>query len=213
MAKPSWYDNAAKEVTKTGFEALKAGGHKCVVKNIEVTKSKSGLDMWIIYFDTTKEDEQPLYFTDRFKEDTRPDKKWGGRQWYIIDQNAESNGSKYGQTNLARFMTAVEESNSMVSDWNYYDTDPKAFAQQFINKRVGIVFREEEYTKDDGQIGYSVKPMRFTAYAKASDAKVPARKELPSRPAAWAPAEGASGANGFMQLVDNLEDEGLPFNV
>lgn len=218
MSKPAWMNEAEKRAERGEWERLSPGGHKCVIKQIEPLKSKSGLDMWLIYFDTDVHDAQPCYFSEAYKNDTRPDKTWGGRQWYIVDENASFRGkdgvSYYGQDNLAKFTGAIEKSNEgFAINWKA-DYRTQEFLNQFANKKIGIVFREEEYTKEDHTVGMSVKPMYFRSYEKAEEAKIPKLKEAPktAETPAWTPAQGASGANGFMQLADALMDEGLPFN-
>ena len=60
----------------TGFTPLDAGGHILVIKKVEEAKSKAGRDMLVIYLDTDKTDKQPNYFTEQYKNNQRPDKKW-----------------------------------------------------------------------------------------------------------------------------------------
>ena len=214
MSKPAWMAKAEKDARSAGGERFAPGGHKCYIKMIEPAKSKSGLDMYVIYFDTTADDTQPYYFKQRYEKDTRDEKVWGGRMWLIVDENASSktkNGvSMYGQTNLARITTAIEDSNSAPTDWTQ-DYRTAEFCRQFAGKKVGIVFREEEYLAEPyNEVRVSVKPMRFCNYDKAPEEKPPKIKEVSkTETQAWS----APDANGFMQLNDALEDEGLPFNV
>ena len=74
MIKPQGYDNAQgfKE-----FEQLKTGGHICVIKKVEEGVSSTGKEMLKIYIDTDKADEQPNFFEEKWKNDTRDTKKWG----------------------------------------------------------------------------------------------------------------------------------------
>ena len=208
-------DEAEKDARGGDYERLTPGGHKCNIRMIEPVKSKSNLDMYIVYFDTSSEDAQPYYFKKRYDADTRDQKVWGGRMWLIVDEGAMTNTkdgvSYYGRTNLARITTAVEDSNDGFKvDWKA-DFRTQEFCKQFAGRKVGIIFREEEYTTEPyNEVRTSVKPWQFRNYDKVLDAKVPNKKELPgSQQAAWSVPD----PNGFMQLNDALEDEGLPFNV
>ena len=73
MQKPNNYDE-----TQAGgeFTPVELGGHKLVIKQVTETKSKSGKDMIVVFFDFAPDDVQPGYFTEQFKNDIRPDKKW-----------------------------------------------------------------------------------------------------------------------------------------
>lgn len=212
--KPAWMDKAEKDARSTGGERITPGGHKCTIKMVEPAKSKSGLDMYIVYFDTAGEDPQPYFFKQRYEKDTRDSKVWGGRMWLVVDENAVSQtktgASFYGQTNLARITTAVEDSNGSGTDWKA-DYRTKEFCKQFAGKKVGVVFREEEYSDPNThEIRLAVKPMRLCDYNKALEQEAPKRKNLPGGEAqTWS----APDQNGFMHLNDALEDEGLPFNV
>ena len=82
---------------------------------------------------------------------------------------------EYGPSNLKRFITAVEDSNPGFSvTWG------KQFASCLQDNKIGVVFREEEYTKEDHTVGMAVKPLRFCDYAKAADQAIPKRKEAPA---------------------------------
>lgn len=204
MQKPNNYDST----NISNFTPVIPGGHKCKIMQVEETKSSTGKDMLKISIDMTADDTQPAYYTNQFITDKKADAskaKWRGVQYLLVDQ-----GTDFGTANLKRFVTAVEESNAGFQvQWG------NTFANCFKNAKVGIIFREEEYKKDDGNVGKSVKPYGFCKYDEAFDQKVPSPKTL--APAASTPAFVPSSdpvlANeGFMQIPDELTDEGLPFN-
>lgn len=199
MQKPSNYDdiNISAGITP--------GGHKCVIKKVEETKSQSGKDMLIVYFDTHKDDTQPGFYAERYMADQKANKDlvWKGRSWIVTE-------GEYGPANLKRFCTAVEDSNpGFQVQWG------NAFADCFKDKLVGVIFRMEEFTLTDGSTGASAKPFRFCDFNKALEAKVPERKNLPGNTPqpdlqqTWA----QTAQEGFMTIPDNLDDiEGLPFH-
>lgn len=208
--------------------ALTVGGHKCVIKKVEETRSQSGHEMIVIYYDTDMSDTQPEFFTNKFLKDRESgrDATWKGRHWIVTD-------GEYGPANLKRFTTAVEDSNpGFAVQWG------PTFAGCFTGKKVGIVFRLEEYI-DPGtyELRASVKSFRFCNYDKAYEQKIPDRKALPQNQqaaASWQPPQipqtSANIQNGYEQMsfsaaapnqaaadegfmtVDPLLDEGLPFH-
>lgn len=191
MNKPKSYDKVS-----IGYAALTPGGHKCEIKEVQETKAKSGKDMLVIAIDTDKDDPQGGYFRDRYLEDkeAKRDAKWRGNMYLVVDENTD-----YGPANLKRFVTAVEGSNDGFQvEWG------DAFSKCFKGKKVGVIFGEEEYMKNDNTVGTSVKPLWFCNYDKAFDQKVPEKRTL-------APAVTAAAEEGFMQVPDSLNDEGLPF--
>lgn len=198
MQKPSNYDDIVLGAT------INPGGHKCVIKKVEETKSQSGKDMIVVYFDTTKEDPQPNFFTDKYlaeKKAKKEDVPWKGRSWIVTE-------GKYGPTNLKKFCTAVEDSNEGFQvQWG------DKFAGCFTDKLVGVVFRIEEYV-DEGtsEIRASVKPCWFCDYSKALEQKIPNRKEAPAPKTDPQDDWRKQAQEGFMAIPDNLDDEGLPFS-
>ena len=205
--KPKDYDNIPIGVG----ESLKAGGHKCVIKKLEEATSSKGNQMLVIYFDTADEDIQPGFYMNRYVNDTRADKKWGGRFFLV-------NGGEYGPANLRRFVTSVADSNDenvlMSKGWKevkngrgqleWQPSWGSGFEESFKDMKVGLVFRKEEYTREDHTLGVATKGFRWCNYDKAYEQKEPERKA--------APAPIQQPDYGFVNVpADALEDEGLPF--
>ncbi len=214
-----------------GWEPVTPGGHKCVIQQVTETKSQTDKDMLIIMFDMHQTDTQPMYYTNQYMADKKAGKKgdklkWRGVGYLVVDENTE-----YGPRNLKAFNTAVEDSNpGFQTVWG------DGYAAALKGKLVGIVFREEEYTKEDHTFGVSVKPMRYCDFNKAFEQKVPERKAAPapqgppSQPGQWgnAPVDAQghwqqptantqqtwqqAAQEGFMQIPDALDYFGLPFN-
>jgi len=189
--------NKPKDYEKTNigsWEPLEPGGHKCVIMKVEETKSKSGKEMLIIYFDTSAEDTQPGFYKAAYEKDKNPDKKWKGTGYLVTDSSTE-----YGTKNLKTFITAVSDSNEEFEvEWG------NNFTAQFKGKNVGIVFRLEDYLTSDGQVRSSCKPFYYRKYETVFDQTVPERKRLEQKP------ETATGSEDFMKVSD--DEEGLPFN-
>lgn len=148
------------------FETLKAGGYKCLIKKVECNTSSNGKEFLKISFDIA-EGEHKDFYSKKYLNDQRPDKKWSGI-WTVFTEGYEA-----GSTNpkFKGLITSVEESNSGYKfDWN---------EQTLVNKKVGLVFREEEFIGQlDGQIHSAVKPFYAISYEKAEEAKIPNKKEI-----------------------------------
>lgn len=124
MQKPNNYDE-----TQAGgdFQPVELGGHKLIIKQVSETKSKAGKDMIVVFFDFAPDDSQPGYFTEQFKNDIRPDKKWPNQATqYILTEDAEGKCNRSFKT----FTTCVEHSNTgFTTQWG------DNFGAQFKNKK------------------------------------------------------------------------------
>lgn len=196
MQKPNNYDE-----TQAGgeFTPVELGGHHLVIKQVSETKSKAGKDMIVVLFDFDQNDKQAGYFTEQFKNDIRPEKKWPNQATqYIVTEDADGKCSRSFKT----FTTCVEHSNTgFTTQWG------DNFGAQFKNKKIGGVFGivEEEY---NGERKKKRKLRWFTSSDKVADAQVPEEKLLPSN--GFANPSDAIGTD-FMNIPDGIEEE-LPFN-
>lgn len=194
MQKPENYDQ-----TQAGgdFTPVELGGHKLIIKQVSETKSKNGKDMIVVLFDFAPEDSQAGYFTEMFKNDIRPDKKWPNQATqYILTKDENEKCSRSFKT----FTTCVEHSNAgFVTQWG------DNFGAQFKNKKIGGVFGivEEEY---NGERKKKRKLRWFTSSDKAMEADIPEEKLLAGGTVAAKPNE-----DGFMNIPDGIDEE-LPFN-
>ena len=165
MNKPASYDSV-----KVGgdFTPIIPGGHHMVIKNVEETTSKGGKAMLKVSFDFAKNDSQPEYMMNEFKNDIRPDKKWPHvGTAYILTEDNDGNCSK----KFKGFITSFERSNNCEAVWG------EKFAAQFKNKKIGGVFGkvENEY---NGKTTMRTELRWFCEDGRADDADVPAEKYL-----------------------------------
>ena len=162
MEKPAGYDEAQ---SFGEFETLPAGGYKCLIKKVVCEKSQNGKEFLKIGFDIA-EGQYKDFYQRKFENDTREDKKWSGI-WVLFTE-----GYNPGTTNpkFKGLITSVEASNPNFK-FNFDE-------QTLVNKKVGIVFREEDFEGFDGQVHTSVKPFFAVSYEKAEEAKIPNKKEL-----------------------------------
>ena len=200
MQKPNNYDQ-----TQAGgdFTPVELGGHKLIIKQVSETKSKNGKDMIVVLFDFAPEDSQAGYFTEQFKNDIRPDKKWPNQATqYILTEDAEGKCNRSFKT----FTTCVEHSNAgFVTQWG------ENFGAQFKNKKIGGVFGEQMDFYDNKETKKRVLRW-FTSLDKVADATVPEITETQAyKNHKNGCSTAASAGDGFMNIPDGIDEE-LPFN-
>lgn len=193
MQKPKDYDQTE---IKKGFTPLTPGGHKCVLLSVEETQSRNtGMEMIKVEVDTDMNDSQPGYYKDL---------QFNATKWLVTDGRSE-----HGTENLKSFITAVETSNP---GYRVIWGAKAAWEAQFRGKKIGCVFGEEEYYNDAKELKTSVKPRYFCTYDEADQQKVPAKKTAEAPKPTLAETYESQAQEGFMQIPDELSDEGLPFN-
>lgn len=200
MQKPNNYDE-----TPAGgdFTPVELGGHKLIIKQVNETKSKNGKDMIVVLFDFAPDDVQPGYFTEQFKNDIRPDKKWPNQATqYILTEDDEGKTSR----NFKTFCTCAEHSNEkFVIQWG------DNWGAQFKNKKIGGVFGEQMDFYEGKEKNKRVLRW-FVSIDKVKDAKIPNVSETQAYKnyKNGYPAGASSSSDGFMNIPDGIDEE-LPF--
>lgn len=187
--KPMGYDEV--EAGNGEYTPIQLGGHKLIVKKIEEVTSQSGYNYLKVEFDTAQDDTQPNYYAEQYKNDTRENKKWGGSA-VIFPTDREGKTSK----TFKQFCTSIEKSNNSKIQWG------AGFESSIVNKKIGGVFGEEEYTNANGEVKVARKLFWWRSTENVMDANVPDKREVEK------PQQ--TDANGFMNIPDNLDE--LPFN-
>lgn len=185
MEKPQGYD----EVQAFGeYLTLPAGGYKCIIKKVVCEETQVGKKYLKIGFDIA-EGEYKNFYQKKFDNDTRApgDRKWSGIWTVFIE------GYNPGTTNpkFKGLITSVEASNPNFK-FNFDE-------QTLVGKKVGIVFREEEFEGQDGQIHTSVKPFFAVSYEKADEAKIPNPKKIIEK------------GEAFDDFATDVQNDDLPF--
>lgn len=197
MNKPNGYDEAR---AAGEFIPVDLGGHYAVVKQVAEKQSSTGKDMIVVLFDFCAPDKQPNYFSKMFENDDRPDKKWpfaGSKYIMVLDYNDGSKTSRQFKT----FCTCVEKSNNYTIKWGGKD-----WAAQFKNKKIGIVFGEEEQ-EYEGKITTRRVPKWFCSFDSALDQKIPEKKFLENVPLQQAPPQTQ---DSFINIPEGVDEE-IPF--
>lgn len=193
MQKPNGYDEARESGVYTPVEL---GGHYAVIKQVSEKQSSTGKDMIVVLFDFAKEDAQPGYFLNDFTTDTREEKKWpfaGSKYIMVLDYQDNKKTSRQFKT----FCTCVEKSNNMTISWGGSD-----WAKQFKDKKIGVIFGEEEQTYD-GNTSMRRLPRFFCSWDKVKESTVPDPKYLNNS----APASTPAAFPGFTAVAE----EEIPF--
>lgn len=158
------------------FLKLPAGGYVCSIFNAEVTLSKAGNPMLVLYLDII-EGEFARHFRNAFDRvrGSRPEIKWDNSGVYrqlIFDKSGKVPSFFKG------LLTCIENSNSA------FHFNPRTFDAQILRGcLVGFVFAEEEYKKTDGSVGTRT----FAKFPKLVDDirngnfTVPDTKKLPAQ--------------------------------
>lgn len=161
LKKPENYDNVE---VNLDFTPISLGGHKGIIMGVEeYTSELSGNTSLKVSVDTAKDDTQPQYFTEQYKNDTRPDKKWSNSAIKYVSLKDDENCVRM----LKSFITSVENSNNgFAYNWEK-DVD------QLKGKKVGLVFGLEEYTNNDGETKTITKLNQFRSIDKVDGVKIP----------------------------------------
>ena len=172
MLKPLDYENVQ---ANSNFTPLAPGGYVCRIMGTEEGVSRNGAPTFNVSLDIA-EGPEANRFTTEYRNDMRPDKKWGCVYRQLIT-------TKDGGTSpfFKGLITAIEESNGMTVQWT---DNQEAFAAQFKGKIVGVIFGREEYAKQDGTKAWSTKAQLCMPVAKirSGDFKIPEDKPLAQLP-------------------------------
>lgn len=196
MNKVYGYD--ATQAFNSAKEKIVPGGHVCKIVSATVDKAASnGADALKLALEIAEGSEFDGIFNRQFqaKRATNPEAKWPCiyRQQTLAADGACSPYFK-------GLITAIEKSNpgySFTASWD---------ERTLSGKRVGMIFREEEFIGNDGDVLTTVKPaFACTVEDVQAGVPVPAVKRLARKPAFAAPA-----FNAFTEITGN---DDLPFEM
>ena len=201
LKKPNGYDDIQ---LNEDFIAIELGGHKGVIKNTEIyTSEYSGKTSLKVYVDTAKDDKQPEYFAELYKNDERTDKKWSNSAIRYVSLGDDENQVKQ----LKSFITAIENSNpGFTYDWS------KEEKSQLKDKKIGLVFGLEEYTDQEGKTKTARKLTQFRSVDKVDNVKIPKVKLLDGSFVEYENYNNSNTNNSSDSAVEVvLSDDDLPF--
>lgn len=188
MNKPDGYDEA--EVKEFGeYEALPVGNYTCKIVKAEVGETATRKEKLTLFLDIA-EGEHRGFFKKQYDSDTRDNKKWGCQ--YV--QLTQDTSVKY----FKAMVTSIEKSNKGFT----FNFDEKTLA----NKFVGGQFGAEEYMKQEGGIGRSVKCRYLRSLEGLEKAKVLEDKLLDPMKSATNNATKKANEQHFASMDEDTED-------
>lgn len=190
IAKPKDWETA-QAYTGGGGQQMTPGGHICKIVALRQETSKNGNPMIVVAFDIDEGSELDDFYKAKLKDQQKQNKdsKWQGVIRFLLY-------SKDGGTNpyFKGFVKSLEESNAGYH-WDWDERSP-------AGKKIGIVFREEEYMQET-QIRSSVKAWRVRSVQAILDGvPVPPKKMLETHA-----AQPFDPKAGFVAV----DDDELPF--
>ncbi len=184
------------------FETLPAGKYICQIVQVNVTQDQKGREQMVILFDIA-DGEHKGYYDRMFQGAKRNDAsqaKWKG----IFRQLTQGNSLPF----FKGVITSIEKSNPGYK-WNWEE-------KSLVRKKFGGIFGREEFIASDGKKRMATKCVQIRSVDGLKDAEVPEDKLLPENAASQQaqnyPYINNGAGDGFMNIPDGVEDEGLPFN-
>lgn len=140
------------------FKSLPIGAYECVIKDARINENEiTGKKTFKVSIDIAT-GEYKDYFLERYKNDTRPDKKWDNNAVRYLAYEGDNVAYFKG------FITSVENSNTGYKwDWN---------EEKLKDKKICGVFQYEEYEKQDGKKAIKVRLSKFRSLDKLKDIEV-----------------------------------------
>lgn len=168
-----------------------AGPYICKITAVEDVEDKEYLK---VSYDII-EGEYKGYYTKGREE--HPD--WGWFGTYVKSYKTKA------LPMFKRFCSAVTKSNNGYTfDGGAANSDEKTL----IGKKIGLLFREEEYYANDGELRTRLIVYSEFPISKIGEQKTPAIKKIKEEDS---PKTDSSTADGFMKLEDGAVD--IPFGV
>lgn len=154
------------------FEQLTPGGHIVKILHAEVGRSKGNNEMLILTCDIAEGGEFDGMFRRSFEFRKRSGDGRTLPKWPNSGMFYQLTTDKDGNTNprFKGLIKAIEESNPGYT-WNWDE-------RTLNGKLCGMIFREEEFEKNDGSTGTTVKPMAVCPAGEAHDKEAPRKKTL-----------------------------------
>ena len=176
-------------------EPLPAGGYVAKILNAKVEEYSWG-EVLVISFDIA-EGEYKDFFSKQYKENTREDKKWKGNFRLTVPQESNQYFDSQKRT-FGNAIWAIEESNPGYHwDWN---------EATLKGKMVGVLFRNFEWSMDDGRSGWSTECCTFVSVEDVRTGNFKHPKDKPLRNKV---ANNAHASN--LTVLDDESLSDLPF--
>lgn len=180
------------------FEQLPTGGYVCTIMAAEEVQNREGGSRLELSVDIA-EGENKGYFANLYKSDNREDKKWRGKFVLFLPRDDGTEKDGWAKNRFNNMIGCIEEGNPGYHwDWN---------ERGLKGKKIALVFRREEYRKNDGSTGWTVKPFKVITLDKCRAGEFGKYEDKP-----LANAAPAANSFGYTPTFAELDDDGdLPF--
>lgn len=202
IKKPQGYDEAAAYTGES--QQLPKGKYECIIKQVTVQETKNGNQQFVILYDILAGDYKDFYkkLFDADKAQNPNSAKWRG----VYKQNMDGKGLPW----FKGIITSIERSNNFTFQWDKGDNE-----KTLQGKRFGGIFRRRQYETENGFRPIVTELFRIRSVAGLAEAEVPEDELLPEgpsgKPMQAQVAPQSSVGDGFMNIPDGVEDEGIPF--
>lgn len=199
IKKPQGYDEAAAYTGES--QQLPKGKYECVIKQVAVQESKNGNQQFVLLYDILTGEHKDFYkkMFDADKIQNPSGAKWRG----VFKQNMDGKGLSW----FKGIITSIERSNDFTFQWDKENNE-----KSLAGKRFGGIFRRRQYEAENGNRPIVTELFRIRSVAGLAEAEVPEDELLPDGPVTRMAPEQANTINdGFMNIPDGVEDEGIPF--
>ena len=203
LQKPADYDQA--QAYDSDFKRLPVGGYVCEIRKMEETITpKTGVQMVSVSFDIAEGEYKDYYAKQYRREKAR--ETTGGRaaRWRGVYNIFPYTGEGLTNPVFKGLLVCLEKSNDRFRI--VWPLNPEVFK----GKKVGLLFREEEYEAGDQSIRTGLKPCaaRTVECIRRGEFSIPARKTLAGGKMQPAVQENSS-AQEF--LPTSVDGDDLPF--
>ena len=186
---------------------LPVGAYECVIidaQEIEI-KDDNGNTLYSklhIAIDIS-EGEYKGFYTKQHQQDKRSDEdaKYKGILRLYIPTDDGSDSDNFTKSIFKTATTAIEESNNGYHwDWN---------ERGLKDKKVGCVFRDEQWGMDNGNQGWKAQPFKFISLANLKDGKFKIPQPKAHKNAIY--NEPSPSAANDIGAFEEVTDEDCPF--
>lgn len=180
-------------------ERLPVGGYVLKILDVKYQVNDWG-DTIVLSFDIV-DGEQKDFFAKNYRSQSGEDKKWKGTYRLPVPKD---DGTEQDEWRMRRFKTVIsnfEESNpNFHFDWD---------EQKLKGRMIGALFNNKEY-EVNGRKGFFTNCHSLVTVEKirSGNFTIPADTMLKS----GSQISGSSSMDGFVNIPDDVGDEGLPFN-
>jgi hypothetical protein len=181
------------------WEQLPKGAYVIKILNVKEEANKNGPGSHLAIAFDVAEGEYAGIYKRIFDNNTKEDKKWPNDAVVYINC-PQDNSDQWIVDAFNKFMTAVEDSN----EGYHWGWDEKTLKGKLVGAKFYI--EQSEY---NGNIYDHTKAKWFLNAQKVRDGKY---GKLPNDKLIGDTTKSSSGADGFVNVPDNITDEEVPFD-